>query len=338
MWCLRPHDEIMDNEVMVSNIAASSSATAAVTRLYRLLLDREPDSAGLSHHVELLERSNNLLDVVGALTGSSEFSARRNPEASMSAPSVAPKVQIDRPITVVDIGAQRLADQPHAYSVLETAGYELKVVGFEPLSERLEDRSAAEAGSNLRLLPDFIGDGSEQTFYINNFDATSSLLPLNRSLTDAFVELKDLYTVRTEVAATRRIDDVLSDAEPIDFLKLDIQGFELQALQGASALLQRTAVIHCEVSFAEIYQGQCLFSEVESFLRARGFDFIDLAHPHKGGYVVPSGTIIGDRLLWADAVFFRRSETLDAATRSIQAMIAWHVYGKLGLAERILTI
>ncbi|WP_210248439.1 FkbM family methyltransferase [Methylobacterium sp. WL103] len=321
----------------MSGIAEPSSAATAVVRLYRLLLDREPDEAGLSYHVGLLERSADILDVVAALTASPEFFARRNPEDVVSAPRPEPTVTIDRAITVVDVGAQRLSDQPHAYTVLETAGFELKVVGFEPLSERLEDRSKAEADSNLRLLPDFIGDGSKQTFHINNYDATSSLLPFNRNLTDAFVELKDLHTVRTEMAATRRIDDVLSGSEPVDFLKLDIQGFELKALQGAETLLQRTAVIHCEVSFAEIYEGQCLFSEIETFLRARGFDFIDFMHAHRGGYVVPSGTVIGDRLLWADAVFFRHPEALDAASRSIQAMIAWHVYGKLGLAERLLT-
>ena len=321
----------------MSDIAETSSTTATVVRLYRMLLEREPDEVGLSYHVELLEQSGDILDVVTALTSSSEFRARRNPEAMVSAPRPAPTVMIDRPITVIDIGAQRLSDQPHAYTVLEAAGFELKVTGFEPLSERLEDRHNAEAGSNLRLLPDFIGDGSEQIFHINNYDATSSLMPFNRALTDAFVELKDLHTVRTETATTRRIDDALSDSEPVDFLKLDIQGFELKAFEGTEALLKRTAVVHCEVSFAEIYEGQCLFSEVEAFLRTRGFDFIDFVHAHRGGYVVPSGIVIGDRLLWADAVFFRHTEALDATSRSVQAMIAWHVYGKQGLAERLLT-
>ncbi|WP_375455805.1 FkbM family methyltransferase [uncultured Methylobacterium sp.] len=320
----------------MSRTATPAHSINAVARLYRLLLGREADEAGLSYHAGLLEQSGEVLDVVAALTSSAEYVSLRSRDSARPAPGPAPTPAIDRAITIVDIGAQRLTDQPHAYAALEAAGFSLKIVGFEPLAERLADRSLAEAGGDLCLMPDFIGDGSTRVFHVNNFDATSSLLPLNLGLTEAFVELKDLHTVHTETAATRRLDDVLSDHGPVDFLKLDIQGFELEALQGAEALLQRTAVVHCEVSFAEIYEGQRLFSDIEIFLRHRGFDFIDLVHAHRGGYVVPSGTVIGDRLLWADAVFFRHPEALSPGERSIQAMIAWHVYGKPGLAERIL--
>lgn len=323
-------------EASVPTVPANSAKV--VSAVYRFLLGREPDEAGLAYHVGLLDRSHDLMDVVGALTGSSEFAARLGALVTDPASGAAPAPEdLHEPISIVDVGAQRLSDQSHAYSPLEAAGYRTRVIGFEPLAERLDDRKATEGGDTLELLPHFIGDGSRRTFHINNYDATSSLLPLNERLTCQFIELADLSTVRTEDAATRRLDDVLPAHQRIDFLKLDIQGFELEALKGGEAALARTLVVHCEAAFAEIYKDQCFFSEIEIFLRARGFAFIDIAHAHRGGYIVPSGIVRGDRLLWADAVFFKEPDGLTRSERAIQAVIAQYVYGKRALAERLIS-
>ena len=325
--------------VPASDPSTTDDPRETVTTLYRLLLGRDADPEGLAHYARSLTEGRSVLDVVAALAGSPEFAARVAgtvpPRPAPLAPGLPP---LDAPITIVDLGAQRLDDQTHAYAPLEAAGYATRVIGFEPLAERLEDRATAEAGQSLEMLPYFVGDGSRRTFHINNYDATSSLYPFNETLTHQFVELRDLHTVRTEDADTRRLDDVLPDVRRIDFLKLDIQGFELQALQHAEKALSRTLVVHCEVSFAEVYAGQCYFSEIETLLRGHGFALIDLIHQHRGGYVVPSGTVIGDRLLWADAVFFREPQGLDATQRAVQAVIAQHVYGKPALAERLITL
>ena len=319
--------------------AGPGDPVVLISRLYRQILGREPDDPGLSHHVQMLQRTGSLADVVTALTESDEFAVRLGASSPVrSATSAVQLPSLTEPITVVDIGAQRLVDQQHAYAPLQDAGFLLSVVGFEPLSDRLEDRRDAEAGSNLELSGNFVGDGTDQIFYINILDNTSSLLPLNKQLTSQFVEIRHLHTVRTEKAKTQRLDDLLKYVPRVDFLKLDIQGFELHALRGAHDLIKRTLVVHCEVSFAEIYEGQCHFSDVEAFLREKGFDLIDLIHAHRGGYVVPSGTIVGDRLLWADAVFFKSLEHVTPDERAVQATIAQHVYKKVGLAERLLSV
>lgn len=322
-----------------SDRSATDDPQTIVAELYRLLLGREADAQGLAYHSRAMADGNGVVSVIAALAESPEFQARTaGPAQSRPVPRAPDLPPLTAPITIVDLGAQRLSDQTHAYAPLETAGYATRVIGFEPLAERLEDRATAEAGQSLELLPHFVGDGSRRTFYINNYDATSSLFPFNTALTQQFVELRDLHTVRTEPAETRRLDDVLPDLTRIDFLKLDIQGFELMALQHAEATLARTLVIHCEVSFAEVYAGQCYFSEIETLLRGHGFEVIDLINQHRGGYVVPSGTVVGDRLLWADAVFFKAPHGLDATQRAVQAVIAQHVYGKPALAERLLTL
>jgi FkbM family methyltransferase len=105
-----------------------------------------------------------------------------------------------------------------------------RVIGFEPLAERLQQREAAEGGGSLVLLPYAIGDGARRVLHVNNDDATSSLFPLNKPLCAKFEGLHTLRTVRRVEVETRRLDDVLPTG-PVDFLKLDIQGAELLALR-----------------------------------------------------------------------------------------------------------
>lgn len=78
-----------------------------------------------------------------------------------------------------------------------------------------------------------------------------------------------------------------------DFLKLDIQGFELEALRGGEETLRQVSAILREVSFIELYRGQCLFHDLAMHLAERGL------------YVCALGvrTLLGRPLLQADVLF-----------------------------------
>lgn len=72
----------------------------------------------------------------------------------------------------------------------------------------------------------------------------------------------------------RRLDDVLDSG--IDILKLDLQGAELAALEGAGELLQRTRLVLTEVEFVALYRDQPLFADIDRHLRAKGFRLLNL--------------------------------------------------------------
>jgi len=304
-----------------------------VALFYRVLLGRDPDESGLAYHVALIAQSGgDLRPAVQSIVSSPEYLARHSPSAALP---LAPLLR--RRLTIVDVGAQNLTTEDHVYTPLLQAGIPCDCIGFEPLAARRAERAHTD-GTAIRLLPHVIGDGSTQTFYVNNEDNTSSLLPLNLAFNAPFAHLRDLRTVRTETVHTTRLDDVLQEVPRIDFLKLDIQGFELFALRGAEGLLPRTNVVHCEVEFAPIYKAQPLFADVESFLRARGFAFIDFTTLMRYRYAsVPDPNEMPERLCWADAVFFRTLASDAAGDDAIaQAVIASHVYGKNGLAKQLL--
>lgn len=57
----------------------------------------------------------------------------------------------------------------------------------------------------------------------------------------------------------------------VDFLWLDMQGYEIHALEGASRLLGGVAAVHMEVSNVRLYEGSPLYPEVVRRMAAWGF-------------------------------------------------------------------
>src|SRR5215213_191505 len=223
--------------------------------LYRHVLGRDADPAGLAHWTGFAENQGGIGGVAAAMVSSEEYLRREQSSAARVMPRAlldACVIALGRDLLIVDVGAQKLDYEEHIYSELLSVGA-YSIVGFEPLSEKLEQRVALESDSRLVMLPHFVGDGSQQTFFVNNYDATSSLYPLNEPFTQLFPALSPLRTERTESVKTETLNHLLADRGRVDFLKLDIQGYELNALRCADQILGRTNVVHCEVEFSPIY-------------------------------------------------------------------------------------
>jgi FkbM family methyltransferase len=316
---------------------------AAIVRgLYRGFLGRAPDPAGLAYWSERLRNGASPDELLAGLMASSEYrEAHGGGTAGGGLGALKRRVAdaasslLARPLTIVDIGAQELEDEGHVYAPLTADGLPYRIVGFEPQQDKIEASRQRNPDSRVLLLPTFIGDGAEQNFHINNDDATSSLLPFNEALTSTLSDLDHLRTLRTERVATSRLDDALANAGPVDFLKLDIQGFEYPVLRHAPEVLARTSVIHCEVAFAPIYAGQALFSEVEQLLRGAGFYLLDFSSlcRYPGTNTARRSR---DRLGWGDAVFLREPDQLaDAAGLLAQVLAALLVYDKPSAAQAL---
>jgi FkbM family methyltransferase len=80
-----------------------------------------------------------------------------------------------------------------------------------------------------------------------------------------FESKADVSVVRLDDWATRR------GITQLDFLWLDLQGFELEALKGAGDLLSTVSAVHAEVSNVELYEGAPLYPEVLAWMRSHGF-------------------------------------------------------------------
>jgi len=76
-----------------------------------------------------------------------------------------------------------------------------------------------------------------------------------------------------------KLDKLLAEDFPEfipDLVKLDIQGFELEALSGADSLFGRTEMFILEVSLFPFMPGMPIAREVIAFMAARGYELYDI--------------------------------------------------------------
>lgn len=146
-------------------------------------------------------------------------------------------------VQVIDVGAMDLGSE--IYDPLVKAGV-AGVLGFECVQAEC-DRLNAMARESRTYLPYAIGDGTTRAFHECNFPMTSSLLEPNSGLLDRFQNLENLtQVVKKHTFATKRLDDI-PEITGADFLKLDVQGAELDVLNGGDRVLADALVVHTEV-------------------------------------------------------------------------------------------
>ncbi|MEQ8747385.1 FkbM family methyltransferase [Pyruvatibacter sp.] len=96
---------------------------------------------------------------------------------------------------------------------------------------------------------------------------SSSLLPLG----EAQKRLYRMDEVGTVTVPVERLDTMIKTLTRPALLKIDVQGFEYEVLQGASALIHSFECIYVEASFTELYEGQKLADGVTTYLEEMGF-------------------------------------------------------------------
>lgn len=198
--------------------------------------------------------------------------------------------------TIIDGGANVGQFARAAVETYPTA----QVVAFEPLPEVFAQLKA-NIGDHPRvqLVHSALGD-SEGTlaFHQTTYSLSSSALPLHDNHREHFPDVAPLQTIEVPVG---RLDRLLQDVKltPSVLLKLDLQGYELIALQGAKHVLDRVDYVLLETSFRPMYESEPLFEDVHAYLREVGFSFLQpLAVLHGGrGAIVQMDALFGKREL-----------------------------------------
>ena len=113
--------------------------------------------------------------------------------------------------------------------------------------------------------------------YINDSPMTSSVLPRNDNSVRYFDQVTRIKDVRKLKATS--LDDWFdrSGLSRVDILKLDLQGYELEALRGAERLLRRgVKCIYTEINFVPFYEGSSTFGEIDVYMRSMGYKLFNL--------------------------------------------------------------
>lgn len=107
---------------------------------------------------------------------------------------------------------------------------------------------------------------------------------------------------------SKKLSEVMS--EPVDFIKLDVEGFELPILKGASeSMIDNLIGIEAEVSYVPWAKGIPLFGDVDSFCRSKGFSLSNLTQPGIYHYALKDRRMESlGYVMSGDALYFRTPE------------------------------
>lgn len=123
------------------------------------------------------------------------------------------------------------------------------------------------------------GDGSA-----GNCQSSSLLAPVSAHEKEfAFVEFGNNVDVDVTTIDTWALENSI---QAVDFLRLDLQGFEIEALRGAAHILTTAKAVQLEVSNVRLYENAPLYPTVTTWMRAAGFVPVVEAFFRVGGNVL----------------------------------------------------
>ena len=208
----------------------------------------------------------------------------------------------------------------------------LQAVGFEPDAEECDRLNRSGA---VRYLPWALGNRNGATdLQVCRSKGASSFYQPNRRWLERFPDPDRYDVLETRSVPARTLDSLRTEraeALParVDFLKIDVQGAELDVLQGARQTLDDSVVgIEVEVEFARLYESQPLFRDVDAFLSERGFTLFKLRRKSwVRANCQKKPQISAGQLVAADALYLKDPLTLEQerggadAAHQIEALV-----------------
>jgi FkbM family methyltransferase len=196
------------------------------------------------------------------------------------------------PTGVLHVGAHlgEEAAEYEKYAWVPVIWVEAQPELFQQLIKKLDSRIHQVVNSCIYDLEDI-----EIPMNITSNSQSSSVLNLGTHLKD----YPTIEVVKSIMVRTRRLDSILTNETIPNFVNLDIQGVELKALNSLGVLIDQVKYIYTEVNRKQVYENCDLISDVDSFLKVRGFRRVETRWVWKKG--------------WGDALYLHK----DIKRRSI---------------------
>ena len=154
-----------------------------------------------------------------------------------------------------------------------------------------------KADKNAILFQSAIGlKEEEKKMYISKRDDSSSILEIGANQTTIFPGTQTSSAKLIKVAPLHRFlskRDLVNDV----FVKIDVQGYELEVLKGITKYIKSFDYLYVECSFIELYEGQSLAYEVIQYLNSFSFILKGIYNTH---YDRNGIAIQGDMLFMKD--------------------------------------
>jgi FkbM family methyltransferase len=225
----------------------------------------------------------------------------------------------DQPPIYLDVGAR--GGLPPTWRLARKFGL-IQPAYCEPDAAEAERLTTADPSAII--IPYAFGQVTEsRTLYITHEPGRSSLLFPE---CPSFIEngRGDWSVEREILVQVVRLNDVWSRFAscPPTFIKVDVQGFELEVLKGAEKLFDNDILcVELESSFIPFYKGQPTFQTVFDFMSMNKFDLVKIK---------PQG-LFDNGILEFNAFFVRRGHHKDGLAR------LWKLINNVPNHERLVT-
>lgn len=175
------------------------------------------------------------------------------------------------PSTVIDVGVA------HGTEALYQGFPQAKHLLIEPLKEfEPHLKKIAKAYGAEYVLAAAGKEAGFISFHVHKDLSSSSLYAEKDESANGIPRLIDVITL-DEVCARKKLSGPF-------LIKVDVQGAELEVLQGAQSLLQDTEVIILEVSLLPFFEGGPQLAEIVYALKEWGFVVYDIVGGHNRPY------------------------------------------------------
>jgi len=179
------------------------------------------------------------------------------------------------PFVVVDVGARKGFEKHWDHY-----GDQIKLLGFEPNEDSFKECVRRKSNNQTTYYPYALDRiKSERDFYITAYPSSSGFYRPDLKCISKFGMEEVNKIIDTIKIKTIDLDSFQRDNQisPIDFIKLDTEGSELDILKGGEkSLIAEVLGLSIETEFLKTHIGQPLFSDIDQYLRSIGFQLYDL--------------------------------------------------------------
>jgi len=223
------------------------------------------------------------------------------------------------PLTYVDIGCRG-----GFQSDLLPIAFAVNAVGFEPDPDELARLHRQHAGPWLssRFLPYAIaGTTRRQKLFVPADAQSASLMRHDAEIGHRFKKPQFFDVQKTVDIDALSLGDAVRVAGSTtpDYLKIDIEGAELEVFEASPEVMNGVLAVKTEVSFLVHRHGQPLSYHVEAYFKGHGFDLMDIlqpAHWRREGYLLhpymapENPPYSRGQIVHADHLYFRNPDAL----------------------------
>jgi FkbM family methyltransferase len=165
-----------------------------------------------------------------------------------------------------------------------------EIVIFEPLSDSFDVLCENIKDLNANIIAHQVALGPEETmatmYVSDNEKQSSSLLKPKVHITHH----PHVKFPETEEVEVKVLDDF--DYTEYNFINMDVQGYELEVLKGATETLKHVDYVYCEVNRDEVYEGNAYVEELDEFLSAYNMERVETSWEGQ---------------IWGDALYIKKS-------------------------------